>query len=73
MQRCYPWLGIHALNVPVPFSSTYMCECGFSALLIIKSKARNRLDVESDIRCALSTTSLDIEQLVAKKQGQPLH
>ena len=73
MQRCYPWLGIHALNILVPFSSTYLCECGFSALLTIKSKARNRLDVESDIRCALSTTSPDIEQLVAKKQGQPSH
>ena len=70
MQRCYPRLGIHALNILVPFSSTYLCEC---VLLTIKSKARNRLDVESDIRCALSTTSPDIEQLVAKKQGQPSH
>ena len=46
MQHCYPRLGIHALNILVPFLSTYMCECGFSALLTIKSKARNRLDVE---------------------------
>ena len=69
MQRFYSQLGIYALNILVPFSSTYLCECGFSALLTIKSKARNRLDVESDIRCALSTTSFDIEQLVAKKQG----
>ena len=29
--------------------------------------------VESDMRCALSTISPDIEQLVAKKQGQPSH
>ena len=56
IQRCYPRLGIHALNILAPFSSTYLCECGFSALLTVKSKARNRLDVESDIRCALSTT-----------------
>ena len=67
MQRCYPRLGIHALNILVPFSSTYLCECGFSALVTIKSKARNRLDVESDICCALSTTSLDIEQLPKNK------
>ena len=72
MQRCYPRLGIHVLNILVPFSSIYLCECGFSALLTIKYKARNRLDVESDIRCALSTTSLDIEQLAAKKQGAPV-
>ena len=73
MQHCYPRLGIRALNALVPFSSTYMCECGFSSLLTIKSKAQNRLDVKSDIRCALSTTLPDIEQLVAKKQGQPSH
>ena len=73
MQRCYPWLGIHALDILVPFSSTYLCECGFSALPTIKSKIRNQLDVESDIGCAFSTTSPDIEQLVAKKKGQPSH
>ena len=73
MQCCSPRLGIRALNILVPFSSTYLCECSFSALLTIKSKARNRLDVESDIRYALSTTSLEIELLVPKKQGQPSH
>ena len=73
MQRCYPWLGIYALNILVPFSSTYLYECGFSALLYIKSKAQNRLDVKSDIRCALSTTSPDIEQLVAKKTRAASH
>ena len=76
MQHCYPSLpriGIQALNILVPFSSTYLCNCGFSAVLTIKSKGRNRLHVESDICCALSTTLPDIEQLVAKKQGHPSH
>ena len=35
MQRCYLQLGIYALNILVPFSSTYLCECSFSALLTI--------------------------------------
>ena len=73
MQHCYPRIGIQVLNILVPFSLTYLCECGFSALLTIKSKARNRLHVQSDIRCALSTTLPDIEKLVAKKQGHPSH
>ena len=73
MQHCYPRIGIQALNILVPFSSTYLCECGFSALLTIKSEARNRLHVQSDIRCSLSTTLSDIEKLVAKKQGHPSH
>ena len=49
-QRCYPRLGVNAPNILVPFSSTYLWECGFSALLAIKSKTRHRLDVESDMR-----------------------
>ena len=73
MQHCYPRIGIQALNILVPFSSTYLCECGFSALLTIKSKARNRLHVQFDIRRALSTTLPDIEKVVAKKQGHPSH
>ena len=68
IEHCYPRIGIQSLNILVPFSSTYLCKCGFSALLTIKSKARNRLRVQSDIRCALSTTLPDIEKLVAKKQ-----
>ena len=38
-------IAIQALNILVPLSSTYLWECGFSALLTIKSKARNRLHV----------------------------
>ena len=75
IQHCYPRIGIQALNILVPFSSMYPCECGFFAMLTIKSKARNRLHVQFDIRCALSTgtTLPEIEKLVAKKQGHPSH
>ena len=75
MQRCYPRLGTHVLNILVPFSSTYLFECSFSALLTIKYQVQilSNIDVESDIRCALSTTSLDIEQVAAKKQEDSRH
>ena len=35
MQLRYLRLGIHALNILVPFSSIYLCECGFFALLTV--------------------------------------
>ena len=74
MQHCYPRIGIiQALNILVRFFSTYLCECGFSALLTVKSKETNRLHLECDIRCALSTTLPDNEQLGVKKQGHPSH
>ncbi|KAL4153211.1 hypothetical protein QTP88_001044 [Uroleucon formosanum] len=40
----YPKLREIALRYLVMFSTTYMCEQGFSALLYIKNKQRNRLD-----------------------------
>uniref|UniRef100_UPI0035900B4B protein FAM200C-like n=1 Tax=Myxine glutinosa TaxID=7769 RepID=UPI0035900B4B len=41
----YPSLVKRATNVLVPFTTMYLCEIGFSALLNLKSKWRNRLDV----------------------------
>ncbi|CAH0556577.1 unnamed protein product [Brassicogethes aeneus] len=35
-------------------STTYLCKQGFSALLVIKNKARNRLKVSNDLLVALS-------------------
>ncbi|XP_075789009.1 uncharacterized protein LOC142830058 [Pelodiscus sinensis] len=54
----------------LPFASTYMCETGFLCLLHVKSKQRNWLAVESDIRCALSGTTPNIEKLVSEKRIQ---
>lgn len=36
-------------------------------MLTIKSKARNKLEVEFDMRCAISITSPNINVLVTKK------
>lgn len=55
------------------FSSTYLCEQGFSAHLIIKNKHRNRLDASADMRLALSNTEPRIQKLVKSMQSQKLH
>jgi hypothetical protein len=46
---------------------------GFSALLMINSKRRNRLDVESYFRCALPSTEPRISKLAANMQQQYSH
>ncbi|XP_028659076.1 protein FAM200B-like [Erpetoichthys calabaricus] len=46
----YTLLAERALTVLVPFATTYQCEASFSALAVIKSKFRSRLQVEDDIR-----------------------
>ena len=53
-----------ALKTLVPFSSNYLCEKGFSALVLIKSKQRNRLAVYSHLTIALAKTEPRIDQLV---------
>ena len=69
----YLKIGLFALRVILVFSSTYLCEKGFSTLLNIKSKARNKLEAERDMRWALSKTLPNIPDLVSKKQIHKSH
>lgn len=46
------------------FSSTYLCESAFSALLYIKNKNRSKLEVEDDLRCTLSEVEPDYDKLI---------
>ena len=55
------------------FSSTYLCESGFSTSLHMKTTACNRFDAEDDMQCALCSTSPRIEAPVDKFQPQVLH
>ena len=54
MRSSYPEISKTALKKLLPFSSAWLCESAFSTLLTVKTKQRNRPDVEQDIRCALS-------------------
>ena len=68
MKDSYPKTTEKALHILILFVSTYLCESGFSSLLQIKSKQRNRLYVEDDLRCALSQTAPRIRMLSDRKQ-----
>ena len=71
MLTAYPEVLSYAITRFLPFTSTYLCECGFLSLLNIKSKQRNCLEaVESDLHCALSNTTPNIEKLVSDKRIQ---
>ncbi|XP_061587400.1 zinc finger BED domain-containing protein 5-like [Cololabis saira] len=63
----FPHLTNKAVKVFIPFTSTYLCECGFSALTMIKSKHSSRLRVEDDLRLFLSTVHPRINRLCASK------
>ncbi|XP_003368146.1 zinc finger protein [Trichinella spiralis] len=73
LQAEYPKISSQSLRILVPFSSTYLCETGFSALMTLNTQHRNRLNVESDLRCTLSPTPPRIDNLVANKHCQYSH
>ena len=62
-----------AATALLPFPTTYLCESGFSTLTMIKTKYRNRLQPEDDIRCALATIIPGFNKLVKQVQGQSSH
>ena len=69
----YKNVGSVAIRTLLPFSSTYLCESGFSALVSMKTKFRNKLECEADLRCALSSTKPRVKRLVSQKQLHPSH
>ena len=63
MQPLYVKICMAALKIITPFVSTYLCERGFSTLVQIKTKARNKLNVQDHMRLAVSRTQPRIKKL----------
>jgi len=69
----YNTLSSKAMQVLLPFVTSYLCETGFSALAVMKSKYRARLFVEKELRVALSSIKPRFDKLCANKQAHPSH
>ncbi len=70
----YPSVAKKALSILMQFSTSYLCELGFSSLTNIKLKKRERLQcVEDDMRVCLSQIRPCIKNVAAKHQAQISH
>lgn len=69
----YPVLSKKAIEVLLPFCTTYLCEKGFSTYTYLKDKYRNRLNAEPDLRLKLSDIEPNFELLCSIKQPQISH
>lgn len=69
----YPRAVSTAMKFLIPFATTYLCESGFSTMVTIKTKSRNRLDIKDDMRVALSNTVPDFKAILQSKQQQMSH
>jgi hypothetical protein len=60
-----------ARKILLPFPSSYLAECGFSAVNDILNKKRNRLDItqRGDLRLKLTNIEPDIALLCANHQA----
>ena len=73
MTESYPQISKLGFRTLLPFATTYLCESGFSTLLHIKTKERNKMKVEHKMRLALLNTQPQISRLAAQTQAQPSH
>lgn len=74
MASSYSMLASHAIPQLLIFPSTWECEQGFSIMMNIKSKNRNRIGAPgNDFRCAVSKFTPRIDQLADNKQKQKSH
>jgi hypothetical protein len=74
LEKDYPCVAKKAITVLLQFSTSYLCELGFSFLTNIKSKKRERLlSVEAELRVALCDFPLNIPKLCEKHQAQTSH
>ncbi|KAL4108255.1 hypothetical protein QTP88_018486 [Uroleucon formosanum] len=54
-QQIFPILSTEAIKILLPFSSSYMCEVGFSAMVGIKNKHRNKLKLSNSLQVQIET------------------
>lgn len=74
VEKEYPAIAQKALRLLVQFSTSYLCEFGFSALTTIKHKKRAQLrSVEDELRVCLSKTRPNLKELCKKHQAQVSH
>ena len=50
----YPTVSEYVIQQLIALATTWLCEAAFSAMSVLKTKHRNRLDVEHDLRLSLS-------------------
>ena len=72
----YPCLAKAAIKFLLPFSTTYLCESGFSGVAHIKIKERNRLAtglVCACLRLSFTTIQPQLDEIISRKQPQVPH
>ena len=75
LQTPYPLISTEALEVLMPFLSSYKCKTGFSTMVGIKSKFRNKLQLSNSLCLKLSHIEINVKSImeISKKRAHPFH
>jgi len=69
----FPLVGCKALRVLVSFATSCLCEAGFSAVAVIKSKYRSKIDIERGMRVAISIIAPRFDKMCIEQQAHCSH
>lgn len=69
----YRAISTAAIKVLLPFATSYLCETGFSAVVVIKNKYRSNINLEKEMRVAISKLEPRFNKLCSEKQAHPSH
>ncbi len=69
----FPLIGQKAVEILLPFATSYFCKTGFFAVASLKTKYRSRLNIEHDLRVAISKLLPRFEQICSEKQAHCSH
>lgn len=70
----YGTLVTEALKILIPFATSYLCEKGFSSMVALKTKYRNRmLSLENNLLLSVSNEDPRMKKILSGKQMQPSH
>ncbi|GFW12774.1 zinc finger BED domain-containing protein 5 [Trichonephila clavipes] len=58
-----------AFRILLPFSTSYICETGFSAVAALKTKYRSQLNIEKELRVSISNIKPSFENLCSARQA----
>ena len=73
IDKSHPSIGQRAVGLILQFSTSYLCEAGFSAVASLKSKYRNRLDIGPVIRAAISKLEPRFDLLFESHRAHSSH
>ena len=73
MYKMYLTVSKFVIKKLIPFVTTWLCEAGFSAMCLLKTKHRNRLDVEADLQLCLGKVSSRFQELTDSQKAQLCH